>query len=331
MDTREQVLDFKGKAKTGYKIVFKINMENFIVFILLMVILGMLGWKSYKAVSQSAKGTKQPSQSTGSAALNWSKHDSELHKKWKSLLADDTTLILDTETTGLYGDPEVIEVGVVDVKGNVVFEALNLPQGSISMDATKLHGLTKVRIKKLGYRPWSDIQKDLVDHLKHATTVVSYNASFDEKMLKITSSMNGERFPSLPWYDAMKAYAGEAEYIKLKEAADWEGVNIETTHRTTPDARLLLSLMKKTVERIEMGKPTPDNLIKHRKKDREVNRESQAATERQINYIKNLLEERDIPDQIKGKIKDDLNSGSLTKTKATETLDELLKYDRPYP
>ena len=65
-------------------------------------------------------------------------------RRWaRGLLADvGGTVILDTETTGLSGRDEVVQVGVLGMDGCVLFDRLVRPvKVGVSMGAFKVHGI----------------------------------------------------------------------------------------------------------------------------------------------------------------------------------------------
>lgn len=63
-------------------------------------------------------------------------------------------LILDTETTGLDGDAEVVELAVIDCAGSVPLDTLVRPIGPIPVEAAAIHGITDAML--LGYSSWRD-------------------------------------------------------------------------------------------------------------------------------------------------------------------------------
>ena len=62
---------------------------------------------------------------------------------WPALLDRDDVLVVDTETTGLGGTAEVVEVGVVDTTGKVRLHVLSMPQSRMPREASAIHGLTR--------------------------------------------------------------------------------------------------------------------------------------------------------------------------------------------
>ena len=51
-------------------------------------------------------------------------------------------LILDTETTGLGLEAEIIEIAVIDTAGAVLVDTVSLPQDDVPKAASGIHGLT---------------------------------------------------------------------------------------------------------------------------------------------------------------------------------------------
>ena len=51
-------------------------------------------------------------------------------------------LILDTETTGLGDDAEVVELAVIDCAGAVLLDTLVRPSGPVPAEAAAIHGIT---------------------------------------------------------------------------------------------------------------------------------------------------------------------------------------------
>ena len=48
--------------------------------------------------------------------------------------------ILDTETTGLYDDAEIVEISIIDENGGVLLDTLVKPLKPIPAEATAIHG-----------------------------------------------------------------------------------------------------------------------------------------------------------------------------------------------
>lgn len=134
-------------------------------------------------------------------------------------------LVLDVETTGLGMEDEVIEIGIVDAWGKIIFESLVHPKQSIPRDATRVHGLTDEDVQ---HAPrWPEIH-DRVCSVLTGRVIIAYNAEFDERMLRQTAGIWGLEIPTLETWCAMLAYA---EYF-----GDWDGYYCDYRWRRLGDA-----------------------------------------------------------------------------------------------
>ena len=81
--------------------------------------------------------------------------------------------MLDTETTGLGRNAEVIEVVAIGTTGALRLEALSFPFGSISRGSWEVHGLSAERLHAMGARPWPEVHPALVSVLREAEHVIA--------------------------------------------------------------------------------------------------------------------------------------------------------------
>ena len=70
-------------------------------------------------------------------------------------------LILDTETTGLGDDAEVVELAVIDCAGAVLLDTLVRPSGPVPAEAAAIHGITDAMLA--GAPTWSEIHARFCD------------------------------------------------------------------------------------------------------------------------------------------------------------------------
>ena len=92
-------------------------------------------------------------------------------------------LFLDTETTGLGDDDQVIELAIVDAEGELLFHSLVRPTVAISEGAAAVHGISEA---ELAAAPtWPEIDKTVRQLLK-GRLVVAHNVSFDARLLRQT-------------------------------------------------------------------------------------------------------------------------------------------------
>lgn len=136
--------------------------------------------------------------------------ESDQAKDWLQKLANrDDWLILDTETTGLDEDAEIIQIGIVDASGQTLVSQRVRPLGEIDPEATAVHGLDA---DALANEPlWPEIYPE-VARLINGRSVLAYNANFDERMLRQTCTLHGVDIPNSRWNCIMElfaAYAGD--------------------------------------------------------------------------------------------------------------------------
>lgn len=95
-------------------------------------------------------------------------------------------VVLDTETTGLNYDDEIVEVAVVDAPGTLQFSALVKPSKPIPPDATAIHGITNEMVAQA--RTWPEIWPT-VKEIVGARSLFAYNSDFDARMVRQTSKI----------------------------------------------------------------------------------------------------------------------------------------------
>lgn len=92
-------------------------------------------------------------------------------------------LILDTETTGLGINDQVIEIGICDKWGTVHIDQRVCPSVPIDPNAEAVHGITMAELESCP--KWPDII-DSIRTLLVGKTVVIFNSDFDISMLRRT-------------------------------------------------------------------------------------------------------------------------------------------------
>ena len=157
------------------------------------------------------------------------------------------TLFLDTETTGLDRSDRLVEIGVVDDAGAVIFQSLINPQMPIPRAVTAIHGITDAMVRDAP--PLDAVAAALRAMLIADGTVVIYNAAFDRRF-----------FPHGFWGGisvtcAMLRYADVAgRWHKLGDAARrvghvWDG----DAHRAVADALACRSVWNWLEQRSRLG------------------------------------------------------------------------------
>lgn len=141
-------------------------------------------------------------------------------------------VFLDTETTGLGDDAQLVEVAVVDGGGRVLFDQLVRPTIPIPPAATAVHGITDEMVASAPF--FGDVAPLLWQVIARQRVVI-YNAEYDLKVVRETRRANGLA-ASIGWPAscAMLLYArfwgdwnferGDYRWQKLAAAAGQCGV-----------------------------------------------------------------------------------------------------------
>jgi DNA polymerase-3 subunit epsilon len=129
----------------------------------------------------------------------------EYARRWaRDLLERSNWAILDTETTGLDGSAEVVQIAVVGPQGATALDTLVRPRHPIPADATAIHGITNLMVAAAP--AFADLTPRLIEVLS-GKTVIAYNAAFDRRILFQSAHLNDVRLPPLVWECAMERYA----------------------------------------------------------------------------------------------------------------------------
>jgi len=173
------------------------------------------------------------------------------------LWLDKDVLILDTETTGLGDDAEIVEICLIANCGFIMLNTLIKPTKPIPPEATAIHGITD---EMVAHAPtWRDVH-GAVAALFFEQGFVAYNASFDARMIVQSARLNGLGDDGLCSFIeeyshcAMLAYAeyygqesgrGGYKWQKLAAAAEQQGITIEgVPHRALSDCLTTIGVIK---------------------------------------------------------------------------------------
>jgi DNA polymerase-3 subunit epsilon len=162
-------------------------------------------------------------------------------------------IYLDTETTGTGPTAEVIEVGVVDSQGEVLFSSLVRPRGSIEPEAMRVHNITPELVATAP--GWAEIWPGLRAVLTNQH-VGAYNSDFDLRLIKQSLQRAWLRWDleDGSFFCIMKLYArfagewdsrrGSFRWHTLDAAGRQSGLPLLNTHRAVDDARLARALLQ---------------------------------------------------------------------------------------
>lgn len=167
-------------------------------------------------------------------------------------------LIVDTETTGLGDDAEIVEISVINCLGTVIMDSLIKPSKPIPEDVIKIHGITNDMVESAP--AWGEVA-EYVSQLFMKNRVTAYNLSFDARLIEQTCII--AQTPAMhllnPVPDCtMLAYAdfygepgkhGGCKWQSLTNAAKQQGIEIGgKSHRSLTDCFTTLALINKMAE-----------------------------------------------------------------------------------
>lgn len=146
-------------------------------------------------------------------AIEWARHILELPD----------VVILDTETTGLiegfarYPEAEIIELAIITISGETLYEQRFKPLYSIPSRAMAIHGITNTKVRRC---PSFAKEYPKIMEILHGKIIVTYNSRFDSKIFNNTCKLH--ELPNLDhvtWECAMRVFKAYLEpatrFVKL--------------------------------------------------------------------------------------------------------------------
>lgn len=166
-------------------------------------------------------------------------------------LLEQKPIYIDTETTGLGKEDEIIEIAIIEHDGTVLFNSLCKPTRSIPPEAVRINHITDEMVKD---KPSWVVIWQKIRPLLFGRIIGMYNAEFDYRMMKQThQKYNLEWKDNLRVFDIMKLYAmfrGEIDPIRrqykffsLEAAGKMAGIPIPNSHRAVDDTLLARALL----------------------------------------------------------------------------------------
>ncbi|NJN44070.1 MAG: 3'-5' exonuclease [Anaerolineae bacterium] len=166
-------------------------------------------------------------------------------------------MYLDTETTGLASQDEIVDICLVSHDGTILVDSLVKPTIPIPADASRIHGISNEMVK---HSPtWADLWPELKRHLLGRPLAI-YNADYDLKMIEQTQNKwniqwRVPRGNSLcimrlyaqffgDWNPSRRSY----RWQKLGDAAKQCGIKIKNTHRAKDDTLLAKAVLEYMAE-----------------------------------------------------------------------------------
>ena len=154
---------------------------------------------------------------------------------------------LDTETTGLDAQSEIVEISLVDADGAVLLDTLVKPVERIPAGATEVHGITNAMVADAP--SWKTVWPRLAE-LMAKRPVAIYNAPYDLKLMRQSHGTHGMRWNAqgakffcvmelyAQFYGKWNAYHGSYRWQKLEDAGRQCQIALPNSHRALADAQL---------------------------------------------------------------------------------------------
>lgn len=168
------------------------------------------------------------------------------------ILLESNPVYLDTETTGMHFNSEVIEIGIIDDQGEVLFDQLIRPRGKIDPAAGRVHGITMEMLA--GAPTWEQVWPQ-AEAVLAGRRIGVYNVEFDLRLMKQSHSRSWLNWtlPDAIFFDIMKLYArfyGDWDplhksfrYQSLEIAGRQCGIRLTNAHRAVDDCLLTRALL----------------------------------------------------------------------------------------
>ncbi len=162
----------------------------------------------------------------------------------------DNALIIDTETTGFDRWAEIVEIGVIDCGGKVLFDKRVKPTVRIPREAERIHGISNAMVRN--EPSWAEIHEEFLAVIRGRRCVI-YNAKYDVKLLRQSAAAHGLRAPltnakadcAMKLYSDFFANASDARWKKLEDAVqELKLIRVGKAHSALNDCRATLGVIQ---------------------------------------------------------------------------------------
>lgn len=168
-----------------------------------------------------------------------------------SAVLNQDVVYLDTETTGLTMNDEIIEVALINSAGEELFNKYVKPTQPIPQSAINIHGISNNMVKDA--LPWPLVWQ-MLKNLLAGKVVAIYNNEFDLRMMAQSHRKYGFAWNErINTFDVMRCYSrfkGEWNPIKrsynlfkLMDACRNMGITVANAHRAIDDVQLTRALL----------------------------------------------------------------------------------------
>lgn len=154
------------------------------------------------------------------------------------MLGNPQAVIIDTETTGLSGSAEMVQLAIIGIDGQTRYNSLLRPTVLIPDDVAMLHGITNEHVQDA---PTLLAEIGKIRPILEAGPVIIYNAKFDIRILKQSLVANG--LPST-WLSKLDVHCAMLQYSAYRDSQKWlrlDGGN----HEAVGDCLATLDVIRK--------------------------------------------------------------------------------------
>ena len=131
------------------------------------------------------------------------------------MLANPHAVIIDTETTGLDGKAQAVQLAIVGIDGQTRYNSLLRPSVLIPGKIAALHGITNEHVQDA---PTLLAEIGKIRPILEAGPVIIYNAKFDIRILKQSLVANG--LPST-WLSKLDVHCAMLQYSAYRNSQKW--------------------------------------------------------------------------------------------------------------
>lgn len=153
-------------------------------------------------------------------------------------------LIMDTETTGLADNDEIIEIAIIDMEGKELLYTKIYTDVPISAEASYINGIRNADLVNM---PTIRDLNNKINELFKDKTVLIYNEDFDVRML-YQSGFEGY-VKSKCLMNLYMNYVDSERWVSLQNALIWEDIDTIQDHSALGDCLCCLELIKTIANR----------------------------------------------------------------------------------
>lgn len=112
-------------------------------------------------------------------------------RQWAiEVLCEPSAIILETQTTGLSRDAQVIQICIIDTSGKVLFDSYIQPTIAVTPEAFRVHCIS---MDILQFAPRFDSIRSELEYITSRSIVLSYNHYFEERVMSVPCRSRGNQ------------------------------------------------------------------------------------------------------------------------------------------